>query len=138
MKTQADVKPLPEIGERAAVTRMITEDDVALFAGLSGDHNPIHLDEEYAAQSPFGGRIAHGLLTASLLSALLGMHLPGPGAIYLAQSLKFTAPVRIGDTVTASVEVISVRDEKRLVTLRTDCTNQDGVLVVTGEATIKC
>lgn len=138
MKTQADVKPLPEIGERAAVTRMITENDVALFAGLSGDHNPIHLDEEYAAQSPFGGRIAHGLLTASLLSALLGMHLPGPGAIYLAQSLKFTAPVRIGDTVTASVEVISVRDEKRLVTLRTDCTNQDGVLVVTGEATIKC
>jgi 3-hydroxybutyryl-CoA dehydratase len=138
MKTQADVKPLPEIGERAAVTRMITEDDVAMFAGLSGDHNPIHLDEEYAAQSPFGGRIAHGLLTASLLSALLGMHLPGPGAIYLAQSLKFTAPVRIGDTVTASVEVISVRDEKRLVTLRTDCTNQDGVLVVTGEATIKC
>ncbi len=138
MKTQADVKPLPEIGERAAVTRMITEDDVVLFAGLSGDHNPIHLDEEYAALSPFGGRIAHGLLTASLLSALLGMHLPGPGAIYLAQSLKFTAPVRIGDTVTASVEVMSVRDDKRLVTLRTDCTNQDGVLVLTGEATIKC
>src|SRR5256712_13905933 len=95
------------------------------------------MDEEYAAHSLFGQRVAHGFLTGSMISALIGMELPGPGSIYLGQTLKFLAPVRIDDTVTVSVEVIGVREEKRLLTLRTDCTNQDGVLVITGEATVK-
>jgi 3-hydroxybutyryl-CoA dehydratase len=138
MEHKAEPRPLPAVGARATRTRVISDKDVRLFARVSGDHNPIHLDDEYAIQSAFGGRIAHGLLTASLISALLGMQLPGPGAIYLSQSLKFMAPVRIGDTLTASVEVVAVRQEKRLVTLRTDCLNQDGVLVLTGEAMIKC
>ena len=95
------------------------------------------MDEEYAAHSLFGQRVAHGFLTGSMISAVIGMELPGPGSIYLGQTMKFLAPVHIGDTVTVSVEVIKLREDKRLVTLRTDCTNQDGTLVLTGEATVK-
>lgn len=130
-------KPLPAIGARATRSRTISEADVVRFADVSGDHNPVHLDEEYAAQSPFGERIAHGLLTGSMISAVLGMELPGPGSVYLGQTLKFLAPVRIGDAITVTVEVVAVREDKRLITLRTDCTNQDDTLVLTGEATIK-
>jgi 3-hydroxybutyryl-CoA dehydratase len=130
--------PLPEIGARATRSRTITEADLVLFAGLSGDLNPVHMDAVYAARSRFGGRIAHGMLTASLLSAILGNQLPGPGAIYLEQRLRFEAPVYIGDTVTASVEVIAVRADKRIVTLRTECAKQDGTLVISGEAVVKC
>lgn len=130
-------EPLPAIGARAAITRTITEADIVRFADISGDYNPVHLDAEYAARSPFGKRIAHGFLTGALISAVLGMDLPGPGSIYVGQTLKFLAPVHIDDLVTVSVEVINVREEKRLVILRTDCTNQQGVLVLTGEATIK-
>src|SRR5437763_5449297 len=129
--------PLPAVGTRATRERTITDDDIVRFAEVSGDRNPVHLDEEYAARSPFGQRVAHGFLTGSMISAVIGMDLPGPGSIYLGQTLKFLAPVYIGDTVTVSVEVIGVREEKRLVTLRTDCTNQKGALVLTGEATVK-
>ncbi len=132
-----DLASLPAMGARAALSRTITEADVMIFAGLSGDHNPVHLDAAYAARSQFGERIAHGMMIASLISAILGTDLPGHGTIYLGQTLKFLAPVHIGDTVTASVEVIATREEKRLVTLRTDCTNQLGTLVLTGEATVK-
>ena len=128
---------LPAIGARATKVRTITDDDIVRFAEVSGDRNPVHLDAAYAARSLFGQRIAHGFLISSMISALLGMELPGKGSIYLGQTLKFLAPVHIGDTVTASVEVIGVREEKRIITLRTDCTNQDGVLVLTGEAVIK-
>jgi 3-hydroxybutyryl-CoA dehydratase len=129
--------PLPSVGTRAARVRTVTDDDIVRFAEVSGDRNPVHLDAEYAARSLFGGRVAHGFLTGSMISAVIGMDLPGPGSIYLGQTLKFLAPVRIGDTVTVSAEVIGVREEKRLITLRTDATNQDGVLVLTGEATVK-
>ncbi len=131
-------KPLPPIGARAEYVRTVTEADIVRFAEVSGDHNPVHLDEEYAAGTQFGGRIAHGSLSASFISAVLGNELPGPGAIYLSQTLKFLAPVRIGNTITASVEVIALREEKRIVILRTDCTNQHGVVVLTGEAVMKC
>lgn len=129
--------PLPAVGARATRVRTITDSDIVRFAEVSGDRNPVHLDEAYAARSLFGQRVAHGFLTGSMISAVIGMELPGPGSIYLGQTLKFLAPVHIGDTVTVSVEVIGVREEKRLITLRTDCTNQDGVLVLTGEATVK-
>jgi 3-hydroxybutyryl-CoA dehydratase len=137
-QTNEETKPLPQIGARAEYVRTITEDDIVRFAEVSGDHNPIHLDAEYAARTPFGSRIAHGMLSVSFISAVLGNNLPGPGGIYLGQTLKFLAPVRIGDTITASVEVIGVREEKRIVTLRTDCTNQHGVAVISGEAVMKC
>src|SRR5579864_2845311 len=129
--------PLPAIGTRATRVRTIADSDIVRFAEVSGDRNPVHLDEEYAARSPFGQRVAHGFLTGSLISAVIGMDLPGPGSIYLGQTLKFLAPVYIDDTITASAEVTSIREDKRLVILRTDCTNQDGKLVLTGEATVK-
>ncbi|RMF36009.1 MAG: MaoC family dehydratase [Chloroflexi bacterium] len=125
-----------QVGERASLTRTITEDDVIAFARLTGDTNPLHLDEAYARTTRFGRRIAHGLLTAGLISALLGTELPGPGAIYLEQRLRFTRPVYLGDTVTATVEVLSFREEKGVLTLRTDCFNQEGEPVLTGEAVL--
>ena len=129
--------PLPLIGTQATLSRSITEDDILLFALVSGDHNPIHLDAEYAERSFFGKRIAHGFLIGSLISAVLGNALPGPGSIYLGQTLKFLAPIHIGDTVTVTVKVVALREEKRIVTLHTACTNQHGTLVVSGEATVK-
>ena len=132
-----NLSALPAVGTRATRERTITDDDIVRFAEVSGDRNPVHLDADYAARSPFGQRIAHGFLIGSLISAAIGMDLPGPGSIYLGQTLKFVAPVHIGDTVTVSVEVIKVREDKRLITLRTDCTNQNGTLVLTGEAVVK-
>ena len=132
-----NLSALPAVGTRATHERTITDDDIVRFAEVSGDRNPVHLDADYAARSPFGQRIAHGFLVGSLISAAIGMDLPGPGSIYLGQTLKFVAPVHIGDTVTVSVEVIKVREDKRLITLRTDCTNQNGTLVLTGEAVVK-
>ena len=128
---------LPSIGTKASLSRTITEDDILLFAQVSGDHNPIHLDAEYAERSFFGKRIAHGFLIGSLISAVLGNELPGPGSIYLGQTLKFLAPIHIGDTVTVTVKVIEIREDKRIVTLHTECTNQHGTLVLSGEAVIK-
>jgi 3-hydroxybutyryl-CoA dehydratase len=133
-----ELRPLPSLGERAERTRTFTEADVIAYAELSGDHNPIHIDSEYAAQSRFGRRIVHGFLTAGMISALLGTELPGIGSIYVSQTFKFVAPVYIGDSVTASVEVTGIREERRLVMLRTDCVNAEGMLVLTGEAIIKC
>lgn len=128
--------PLPRVGETAQMSRTVTETDVVLFAGVTGDLNPAHMDAVAAAAGPFGGRIAHGMLTAGLVSAVLAMRLPGPGTIYLTQSLRFVRPVRIGDTVTARVEVLEVMERRRRVRLATVATNQDGETVLDGEAVV--
>ncbi len=126
-----------QIGMSAQTTKTITETDVVLFAGISTDINPVHINEEYAKNTVFGGRIAHGILVSGLISATLANKLPGPGCIYLGQDLKFTAPVRIGDTITATVEVSALREDKKIVTLTTTCTNQRGDVVITGSAVLK-
>lgn len=123
------------IGMSAETTKTITDADIVLFAGVSTDFNAMHMDEEYARTTPFGGRIAHGMLSASLLSAVLGNQLPGPGVVYLSQSLRFRAPVRIGDTVHARVTVKEVVAEKCRVVLDTVCAVLDKV-VIDGEATV--
>ena len=125
-----------EIGQKANFSKTITETDVYLFAGITGDVNPAHINQEYAKNTMFKGRIAHGMLSAGLISAVLGMQLPGPGSIYMGQTLKFLAPVHFGDTITAIAEVIEKIVEKNRVILKTICTNQDGKVVVEGEATI--
>src|SRR5256885_6966733 len=132
-----NLAPLPAIGTQATLSRTITEDDILLFALVSGDKNPLHLDADYAERSLFGKRIAHGFLIGSLISAVLGNDLPGPGSIYLGQTLRFLAPIHIGDTVTVVVKVVALREDKRIVTLHTNCTNQNGSLVLSGEATVK-
>jgi 3-hydroxybutyryl-CoA dehydratase len=125
-----------EIGALASRAKTITDADILAFAQASGDYNPIHLDDAYAARSQFGRRIAHGMLTASLVSAVLGNDLPGPGSVYLGQDLKFKAPVYVDDTITATVELIKYRPERRIATFRTTCTKQDGTLVLEGEAVV--
>jgi 3-hydroxybutyryl-CoA dehydratase len=122
-------------GMSASFSRTVTESDIVLFAGVSGDMNPVHLDAEYAEKTVFKGRIAHGMLSAAFISTVLGTKLPGPGTVYLAQSLKFKAPVRIGDTVTATCEVVALDSEKKRATLRTVCT-VGGKPVVEGEALV--
>jgi 3-hydroxybutyryl-CoA dehydratase len=124
------------VGDAAEISRTVTEEDVRAFADLTGDHNPVHLDEEYAAGTRFGRRIAHGMLGASLISAVLANELPGRGTVYLSQTLRFTAPVFLGDTVTARVVVKQVREDKPIVTLETVCTNERGERVVEGEAVV--
>lgn len=123
-----------KIGDHASRTKTITDADIHAFAQASGDTNPIHLDEAFAATTRFGRRIAHGMLTASLISAVLGNDLPGTGTIYLSQSMSFKAPVFLDDTITARVEVIAYREDKRIATFKTTCTNQEGVVVLEGEA----
>ena len=130
-------RALPAVGERATRTTTFTPEAVAQFAALVGDHNPVHLDADFAARTPFGRPIVHGMFVASLLSGILGEELPGPGSIYLSQSLRFEAPVYVGDTVTATVEVSAAREGKRIVTLRTECHNADGARVISGEAIVK-
>jgi len=122
-------------GMSASFSRTVTESDIVLFAGVSGDMNPVHLDAEYAQKTAFKGRIAHGMLSAAFISTVLGTKLPGPGTIYLAQSLQFRAPVRIGDTVTATCTVLALDAEKKRATLRTVCT-VGGKPVVEGEALV--
>jgi len=124
-----------QVGMSASFSKTVTESDIAAFAGFSGDFNPVHIDEDYAKGTMFKGRIAHGMLSAAFISTVFGTRLPGPGCIYVAQSLKFKAPVRIGDTVTARVEAISLVPEKQFVTFKTTCTVQ-GALVIEGEATL--
>lgn len=123
------------VGQTASVARTISESDVYLFAGITGDQNPAHTNEEYAKNTHFKTRIAHGMLSAGLISAVLGMRLPGPGTIYLGQTLKFLAPVHIGDTITAAAEIKSLDLERGRVVLTTTCTNQEGTVVTAGEAT---
>ena len=124
------------IGQSASFSKTITETDVYMFAGISGDLNPAHINEEYAKNTLFKGRIVHGMLVSSLISAVLAMQLPGPGTIYLKQDLKFLAPVRISDTVTATCTVTQKIDEKNRVVLDCMVTNQDGVTVISGEAMV--
>lgn len=124
-----------QVGDKASMAKTVSETDVYLFAGVTGDLNPAHVNEVWAKNTKFGGRIAHGMISAGFISAVLAMKLPGPGTIYLGQTLKFTAPVRIGDTVTAEVEVVEIIDGKRM-RLRTTAVNQDGVMVVDGEAMV--
>jgi 3-hydroxybutyryl-CoA dehydratase len=123
-----------KIGDSAQISKTITETVVSDFAKAIGDFNPIHTDQAYAEKTPFKGRIAHGALSIGLLSAVLGNILPGHGTIYLSHEIKFLAPVRIGDTITAGVEVIELIPEKNRAKFRTTCINQDGTLVVDGIA----
>lgn len=123
-------------GDKISRTLTITDDMIRAFADLTGDHNPVHLDDAYAAGTRFGRRIAHGMIAAGLISATLANDLPGPGTVYLGQTLQFKAPVYPGDTVTATVEVVKIREDKPIVTLSTRCANQGGVVVLEGEATV--
>jgi 3-hydroxybutyryl-CoA dehydratase len=126
-----------KVGHEASLARTITETHIVNYAGITGDMNPLHVDAEYAAQSMFGQRIAHGMLVAGLISAVLGTELPGPNSIYLGQDLKFMAPVMIGDTIKVVVTVTDKRDEKRIIKLRTAVYNQRGEMVVDGNAVMK-
>ncbi len=123
------------IGDSAYFEKTISETDVYMFAGVTGDLNPAHINEVYASGTRFKKRIAHGMLSAGLVSGVMAMQLPGPGTIYLGQTLKFTAPVYIGDTIKATVTVTELNVEKNVVKLSTVCTNQDGVMVLDGIAT---
>jgi 3-hydroxybutyryl-CoA dehydratase len=126
-----------QVGMSANTAKTVTEADIVLFAGVSTDVNPLHLNEEWAKTTQFGGRIAHGMLSAGFISAVLANKLPGPGTVYLSQTLKFKAPVRIGDTVTASVTVREVIAEKRRCILDAVCT-VNGKVVIEGESTMYC
>jgi acyl dehydratase len=125
------------VGDKAFLRKAFTEEEVFQFANLSADKNPLHLDKDFGTASIFGQRIVHGMLVASLFSGLIGMELPGPGSIYLGQSLSFKAPVAIGEQVTASVEIIKIRKDKPIITLRTVCINSDGTIAIEGEAVVK-
>ena len=122
------------VGEEATLTRIISDDDIRTFARITGDDNPVHVNDAYGKGTMFKGRIAHGMLVAGLISAVLGTKLPGPGAIYMNQQVRFLAPVRPGDQVTARARVTEWDATKGRVTLATDVSNQDGVAVISGEA----
>ncbi len=128
------------VGQKASYTRTVTEDDIKAFAAISGDDNPVHLDNNFAAENtPFGGCIAHGILTASYVSTVVGARFPGPGTIYINQSLKFKAPVRAGDTVIATAEVVELVPKKGFVVLKTTCevaSQNENKVVLEGEATV--
>jgi 3-hydroxybutyryl-CoA dehydratase len=123
------------IGQAAELARTVTGEDLVAFAAVTGDINPVHLDEAYAAQTPFGGRIAHGMLSAGYISAVIGTRLPGPGAIYVSQALRFRRPVKIGDTVVARAEITAIDAQRARVTLKTVC-SVAGKAVLEGEAEI--
>ncbi|GAC1399465.1 MAG: MaoC family dehydratase [Pyrinomonadaceae bacterium] len=128
-------KPI-KIGDVATVTKTITDADIHTFADLIGDHNSVHLNDEFAKKTRFGRRIAHGMLSGSLISAVIGEQLPGDGAVYLSQSLKFVAPVFPGDTVTAKATVTNIREDKPIITLETICLNQHNETIIKGEAVV--
>lgn len=121
------------VGQEASMARTVTESDIVAYAALSGDYNPVHLDAEYAAQTPFKARIAHGILSAGYISAVFGMRLPGPGSIYISQTLNFRAPVKIDDVVTTTVKLIELFPEKRRAKFETVC-SVGGKPVLSGEA----
>lgn len=124
------------IGDTATYTRLITNQEVEAFAAISGDHNPLHLDPDYAATTPFGECIAHGMLTGALISAAIAMQLPGPGSVYLSQTMQFRAPVFLGDTLTVTLEVTEKHGKRPWVTLSCMVENQDGKAVAKGEAQV--
>lgn len=125
-----------KLGDYAEFSKTVTETDIYLFAGIVGDFNPAHVNEAYAKNTYFKTRIAHGMLAAGFVSATIGMQLPGPGSVYISQELKFLAPVRIGDTVTAHVEVAELNTEMNRVKLATWCVNQDGAKILEGDAVV--
>ncbi len=125
------------VGDKASLSKAFSEEEVFQFANISTDKNPLHLDTTFGETSIFGQRVVHGMLVASLFSGIIGMTLPGEGSIYLGQSLTFKAPVAIDEKVTASVEIINIRADKPIVTLRTICTNSKGMAVIEGEAVVK-
>ncbi|MEW4982622.1 MAG: MaoC family dehydratase [Cycloclasticus sp.] len=124
-----------EVGQSASMSKTVTEADIILFAGITGDFNPAHIDEEYAKKSMFKGRIAHGMLSAGFISATLAMKLPGPGTIYLGQNMKFKAPVKIGDTVKTTVTITEINVDKKIVKLNTVCSVGETNVVV-GDCTM--
>ena len=124
------------LGQTASFSKQVEVQDIQMFAAASGDVNPVHLDEEFAAGTMFGGRIAHGMLTGAVISAALAMELPGPGTIYLGQTLRFSRPVKIGDKLTAHLEVTAKREDRKIITLACEVTNQDGKTVAVGEAQV--
>jgi 3-hydroxybutyryl-CoA dehydratase len=125
------------IGQTASIQKTFSAADITVFAGASLDVNPVHMSDKYAEGTIFGKRVVHGILTAGLISAVIGNYLPGPGSIYLGQELKFTAPVYLGDDITAEVEIVEIREDKKIIKLDTTCYNQDGKKVITGLATVK-
>ncbi|HEY0406851.1 MAG TPA: MaoC family dehydratase [Pyrinomonadaceae bacterium] len=125
-----------QVGDTASLSKMITDADIRAFADVTTDHNPVHLDDEFARATKFGRRIAHGMLGASLISAVLANQLPGSGTVYLSQTLQFLAPVYPDDTVTARVTVTKVREDKPIVTLETVCLNQRDEALIKGEAVV--
>jgi 3-hydroxybutyryl-CoA dehydratase len=127
---------LLKIGDVSEFTKTVSESDIYQFAGITGDFNPAHVNEAYASKTFFKKRIAHGMLSAGFISAILGNHLPGPGSIYVKQELNFLAPVYIGDTITARAEVVDLDNENNRVTLSTNCYNQEGTMVIKGEAVL--
>ena len=125
-----------KVGDTAEFTKTVSEADIYMYAGVTGDANPAHIDEVYASNTFFKTRIAHGMLLGGFISTVLGNRLPGNGTIYMKQELEFLAPVRIGDTVTARAEVVEIIQDKNRVLMRTTCVNQDGVKVVDGKALV--
>ena len=125
-----------KIGDKFSTPREVTDEIIRKFAEVSGDHNPIHLDEEFAKTTRFGKRIAHGMLSGAFISAVLSNEFQGRTIVYLSQTMKFTAPVYIGDTVTATGTITKIRKDKGIVTLETVCTNQNGETLVKGEAVV--
>jgi 3-hydroxybutyryl-CoA dehydratase len=124
------------VGQSAQFSKTISESDVYLFAGITGDFNPAHVDEEYAGKTFFETRVVHGMLTASFISTIVGTMLPGPGSIYVSQEVNFLAPVKIGDTITTTAEVTELLIEEKRVRLKTFCTNQEEIVVVDGQAVV--
>ena len=124
------------VGDQAEFSKTISESDIYLYAGITGDFNPAHVNEAYAAKTFFKTRIAHGMLLGGFISAIFGNQLPGPGTIYIRQELNFLRPVHIGDTLIARAEIVEVLTEKNRIRLKTTCVNQDGILLVDGEAIV--
>jgi len=131
-KTILEIK----IGDTAEFAKTVTESDIYLYAGVTGDFNPAHINEDYAKKTFFKTRIAHGMLSAGFISTVIGNKLPGTGTIYVTQNLSFLAPVRIGDTITAKIEVVDIIDDKNRIRLKTTCFNQEGTQVLNGEAVV--
>jgi 3-hydroxybutyryl-CoA dehydratase len=135
MKKPRNFEPIKP-GDSASLSLTVLQSVVEGFGEVVGDKNPIHFDDAFAKTTRFGRRIAHGMLSASLISAVIGNELPGPGSIYISQTLEFTSPVYLGDELTAKVTVVAVRQDKPIATLETICSNQDGAVVVKGEAVV--